>query len=409
MIELEPDAGDHRDLPEASTAPRLVVGLGASAGGIKALQEFFARVPPDSGAAFVVVLHLSPEHESHLAEVLQVSARMPVVRATQTVRVEPNHVYVISPNTSLRMSDGHLTVSDSLRVEERRAPVDIFFRTLADTHGPRAVSIVLSGTGLDGSNGLKRVKEHGGMIMAQDPSESEYDDMPRHAIATGLVDHILPVGDMPARLTALARQFGPVLRQDPQPFPSSGSDALPEIVSFVRLRTGHDFSNYKTATLLRRIARRQHLHDLPDIQAYARFLRDHQEEVQALQRELLISVTQFFRDPDAFAVLERQVIPRLFHDKSARDQLRVWVAGCATGEEAYSIAMLLVEAAGEPTEPPSLQVFATDHDESAIADAREGCYTEAEAADVSPDGRTMAIAEGRAPRWHCSMPARGSR
>ena len=183
MGEVDPDVTNHGDPPERETAPRLVVGLGASAGGIKALQEFFTRVPPDSGVAFVVVLHLSPEHESHLAEVLQVSARIPVVRATETLLVEPNHVYVISPNTSLRMADGHLTVSDTRQMDERRSPVDIFFRTLADTHGARAVSIVLSGTGPDGSSGLKRVKEHGGVIMAQEPRESDHDDMPRNAIA----------------------------------------------------------------------------------------------------------------------------------------------------------------------------------------------------------------------------------
>ena len=296
------------------------------------------------------MLHLSPEHESHLAEVLQVSARIPVVRATETLLVEPDHVYVISPNTSLRMADGHLTVSDTRQVDERRSPVDIFFRTLADTHGARAVSIVLSGTGPDGSSGLKRVKEHGGVIMAQEPRESDHDDMPRNAIGTGLVDHILPVGEMASRIVALARHLGPVRRRDPLSR-STGLDGLPEIMTLVRLRTGHDFSHYKTATVLRRIARRQHLHDLPDTGAYARFLREHQEEVQALQRELLISVTQFFRDPDAFAALERHVLPRLFHDKFAQDQVRVWVAGCATGEEAYSIAMLLAEAAAAVERP----------------------------------------------------------
>src|SRR5215217_3064358 len=169
MNQSEPGLREQVDEPDSSKEPRLVVGIGASAGGIKALQEFFARVPPDSGAAFVVVLHLSPEHESHLAEVLQVSARLPVRRASETLKVESNHVYVISPNTSLRMADGHLTVSDSLRMDERRAPVDIFFRTLADTHATRAVAILLSGTGADGSSGLKRVKEHGGVIIAQDP------------------------------------------------------------------------------------------------------------------------------------------------------------------------------------------------------------------------------------------------
>ena len=384
MGEVDPDVTNHGDPPERETAPRLVVGLGASAGGIKALQEFFTRVPPDSGVAFVVVLHLSPEHESHLAEVLQVSARIPVVRATETLLVEPDHVYVISPNTSLRMADGHLTVSDTRQMDERRSPVDIFFRTLADTHGARAVSIVLSGTGPDGSSGLKRVKEHGGVIMAQEPRESDHDDMPRNAIGTGLVDHILPVGEMALRIVALARHLGPVRRRDPLSG-STGLDGLPEIMTLVRLRTGHDFSHYKTATVLRRIARRQHLHDLPDTGAYARFLREHQEEVQTLQRELLISVTQFFRDPDAFAALEQHVLPRLFHNKFAQDQVRVWVTGCATGEEAYSITMLLAEAAGRSSEPPSLQVFATDLDESAIADAREGCYTEAETADVSPE------------------------
>ena len=214
--------------PGQDATPRLVVGLGASAGGIKALQEFFVGMPPDSGAAFVVVLHLSPEHESHLAEVLQVVTRMPVRRATETIRLEPNHIYVISPNTSLRLADGHLTVSDTLRLEERRAPVDIFFRTLADTHGPRAVSIVLSGTGPDGSNGLKRVNEHGGIVMAQDPRESEHDDMPRNAIATGLVHYVLPVAEMPARLLAMSRRMGDALQDAPQPPADGGLDAVPD-------------------------------------------------------------------------------------------------------------------------------------------------------------------------------------
>jgi two-component system, chemotaxis family, CheB/CheR fusion protein len=385
MNELQHGADGNGERPDDDAAPRLVVGLGASAGGIKALQEFFQRMPPDSGAAFVVVLHLSPEHESHLAEVLQVVTRMPVQRATETIRLEPDHVYVISPNTSLRMAAGHLTVSDSLRLEERRAPVDIFFRTLADTHGSRAVSIILSGTGPDGSNGLKRVNEHGGIVMAQDPRESEHDDMPRNAMATGLVHFVLPVAEMPAKLLAMARQAGGSLREDPQPSPDGGLDSLPDILTLIRLGTGHDFSQYKTATVLRRIARRQQLYELPSIEAYSRFLRDHPEEVQALQRELLISVTHFFRDPEAFAAVEQNIVPRLFHNKYAQDQVRVWVAGCATGEEAYSIAMLLAEAAGASVDPPVVQVFATDLDVSAIAEAREGCYSEADVADVSPE------------------------
>jgi two-component system, chemotaxis family, CheB/CheR fusion protein len=385
MNEVQRSTNGDGEGPDHLAAPRLVVGLGASAGGIKALQQFFLNMPPDSGAAFVVVLHLSPEHESHLAEVLQVATRMPVLRATATVRLQPDHVYVISPHTSLRMTDGHLTVSDPLRLEERRAPVDIFFRTLADSHGPRAVSIVLSGTGPDGSSGLKRVNEHGGITMAQEPRESEHDDMPRNAIATGLVQFVLPVAEMPAKLLVMARQADSSPRDDPQPSADTSLDTLPEILQLIRLRTGHDFSQYKTATVLRRIARRQQLHELPRIEAYSRFLRDHPDEVQALQRELLISVTHFFRDPGAFAALEHTIVPRLFHNKYSQHQVRVWVAGCATGEEAYSIAMLLAEAAGACADPPALQVFATDLDASTIAEAREACYTDADVADVSPE------------------------
>ena len=313
------------------------------------------------------------------------AATIPVTRVVETVRVQRDHVYVISPNTSLRMSDGLLTVSDTLRREERRAPVDIFFRTLADTHGPRAVCIVLSGTGPNGSNGLKRVKEHGGFVIAQDPSECGHDDMPRNAIATGFVDNVLRVGEMPGRLLALARQLGPGSRETTQPSAEVAVEPLPDILMLVRLRTGQDFSHYKPGTVLRRIDRRRHLHQLPDLTAYARFLREHQDEVQALQRELLISVTHFFRDADAFAALERNIIPGLFHGKVSQDQVRVWAAGCATGEEAYSVAMLLAEFAHRAADPPSTQVFATDLDEAAIAEARDGFYTEADVADVSPE------------------------
>ena len=372
---------DESDIP----LPSLVVGLGASAGGVKALQEFFRHVTADIGAAYVVVLHLSPEHESRLAEVLRSSARIPVTRVTETVRVQPNHVYVISPNTSLRMADGLLTVSDTLRNEERRAPVDIFFRTLADKHSQRAVCIVLSGTGPNGSSGLKRVKEHGGLVIAQDPSECEHDDMPRNAIATGFVDNVLRVGEMPGRLLALAGRLGPRTREASQPSAEAAVEPMRQILTLVRLRTGHDFSHYKPGTVLRRIERRRHLHELPDVTAYARFVREHQDEVQALQRDLLISVTHFFRDTDAFAALERDIIPRLFHGKVSQDQVRVWAAGCATGEEAYSVAMMLAEVADRSADPPSTQVFATDLDHAAIAEARDGFYTDADVADVSPE------------------------
>jgi two-component system, chemotaxis family, CheB/CheR fusion protein len=376
---------DGRDEASADAAgrPALVVGLGASAGGIQALQGFFAHVPPDGGAAFVVILHLSPEHDSRLAEVLQASSRIPVTRVTETLALEANHVYVISPSTSLRMADGMLNVSEVLRLEERRAPVDVFFRTLADVHGPRAVGIVLSGTGSDGSAGIRRLKEYGGLSIAQDPSEAAHDDMPRRAIAGGLIDYVLPVRGMWDRIAA----YAPIAAR---PLPETADaevppDLLREAIAVLRARTGHDFSNYKTATLYRRIDRRRHLHGLADLQAYVHFLREHPEEPPALLKELLISVTNFFRDHRAFEALERAVVPRLFQQAGGQLHVRAWVAGCATGEEAYSVGMLLAEAAERTFAPPAIQIFATDLDAQAIAVAREGFYSDVEVADIPPE------------------------
>ena len=364
----------------------LVVGLGASAGGIKAFKEFFANVPRESGMAYVVILHLSPEHESHLAEVLQVATYMPVTQVNGSVKIEPNHVYVIPPNMSLAINDGRLALSEIKRIEERRAPVDIFFRTLAESKRARAVSVVLSGTGADGSMGMKRVKEMGGICVVQDPKEAEYSDMPRHSIATGLVDYVLPVAEIPRKIIAyqegVARTRIPV---DSLERPETDEQALRSIFTQLRVRTGHDFSNYKRATVLRRIERRINVHELTDLQSYAHFMREHTEEAQALLKDLLISVTNFFRDCESFETLERGFIRRLFEGKGPGDQVRLWVAGCATGEEAYTMAMLLAEFTESLTGAPTVQVFATDIDEQAIATAREGFYTEADVADISPE------------------------
>src|SRR5262245_26492085 len=364
----------------------LIVGIGASAGGIRAFKEFFENVPADSGIAYVLVLHLSPEHESHLAEVLQVSAAIPVIEVRDRVLVEPNHVYVISPDVSMTLLDGHLAASEITRIEERRAPVDVFFRTLADAHGAYSVCVVLSGTGANGSMGLKRVKERGGICLVQDPEEADYPDMPRHAIATELVDQVLPVAEMPARILAYRDRLGTVrIPEEPGERVETDERALREIFARVRTRTGHDFTNYKRATVLRRIERRIGVHQLTDLPSYAHFIHERPEEASALLKDLLISVTSFFRDPESFAALERTVLPRIFANKGEDDQVRVWVAGCATGEEAYSIAMLLTEFGANVPGGPSLQVFATDIDEAAVATAREGLYTLNDAADVSPE------------------------
>ena len=362
----------------------LVVGLGASAGGIKAFKEFFANVPPASGMAYVVILHLSPEHESHLAEVLQFATEMPVTQVQDAVKIEPNHVYVIPPNKSLAMSDGRLALSEIKRIEERRAPVDIFFRTLAESKDSHAVCVVLSGTGSDGSMGMKRVKEMGGVCITQEPKEAEYSDMPRHSMATGFVDYVLPVAEIPRKIVAYKEQLGQTrIAVELAERPETEEQTLRDIFTQLRVRTGHDFSNYKRPNVLRRIERRINVHELDGLRAYAQFMREHKGEAHALLKDLLISVTNFFRDCEAFEALERAVISRLFEGKGAQDQVRVWVAGCATGEEAYTLAMLLTEFTETLTGAPVVQVFATDIDEQAISTAREGFYTAADVADVS--------------------------
>src|SRR5688572_93165 len=261
--ELEPEARQPR---AGGPRPSLVVGIGASAGGIKALGQFFAHVPPRTPIAYVVILHLSPDHDSKLAEVLQRSASMPVVQVRETMTLEPAHVYVVPPNQTLEVRDGKLRLSPMRSVEERRAPVDLFFRTLADAYGPRAAAVVLSGTGPNGSSGLKRIKEHGGLTIAQDTDEAEYDDMPRNSIATGLVDFVLPIAEIPGRILAYHERIerADILLSDPfgvePPRDTTTTvDALRaaqewrELLRVVRQRTGQDFSNYKPPTLRRRV------------------------------------------------------------------------------------------------------------------------------------------------------------
>jgi two-component system CheB/CheR fusion protein len=364
----------------------LVVGVGASAGGVEALQAFFAHVPADSGCAYVAILHLSPDYASQLATILQQVTPLPVLPVSERVRVEPGHVYVVPPNQHLTMADGDLLVSPNTQPEDRRAPIDIFFRTLAESHDGRAVCVVLSGTGADGSMGLKRVKECGGAVFVQTPREAAFGEMPRAAIATELVDDVLPVAEIPARITAYQASLATVaIPVEAEQRPELQQQALREVLMQLRLRTGHDFANYKRPTLLRRIERRISVCRLPDLQAYAAFLIDHPDEVQALLKDLLISVTNFFRDPEAFAAFEQEVLPRLFQNRRSDAQVRIWVVGCATGEEAYSIAMLCAERTFDVLDAPGVQIFATDIDEAAIARAREGLYSASDTADVSPE------------------------
>ncbi len=381
--EVADDLSGTPDLPEDF----LVVGIGASAGGIQALKEFFENVPADSGMAYVVILHLSPDHDSRLAEVLQQSAAIPVTQVKRRVRVEPNHVYVVPPNEHLTMTAaGDIEVSPNLSVEDRRAPVDIFFRTLAESLHARAVAVVLSGTGANGSMGIKRVKERGGAAFVQNPREAEFSEMPRNSIATDLIDRILNVAEIPAHIIGYKENLGTIkIPVEPESRPEEQQQALREIFTQLRLRTGHDFSNYKRATVLRRIERRINVRQLEDLPAYAAFVRENTDEATALLKDLLISVTNFFRDREAFQFLETDVLPKIFHGKRAEDTVRIWVAGCATGEEAYSMAMLCAERTGGVIDAPQVQIFASDIDEQAIVKAREGFYTLNDAADVAPE------------------------
>ena len=362
-----------------------VVGLGASAGGIEALKQFFAGVGPDTGTAYVVILHLSPNHDSSLAAVLQHTAAIPVTQVVERVVMAPDHVYVVPPNKLLTIDRNSIVVSEIASTVQRRSPVDLFFRSLADAQGSRAACVVLSGTGPNGSGGLKRVKEHGGLTIAQDPHEAAYQDMPRNAIATGLIDFVLPVAEIPGRIRAYQ---GRVRRGEEQPH-GTGTQldpgAMREIMTTLRTRTGHDFSNYKPATIQRRIERRMQLRGLPAVSDYGRMIRAEPEEVTALMRELLISVTHFFRDEAAYDSLALRVVPSIFMNRPGDEPVRVWVPACATGEEAYSIAILLAEHAASLAEPPAFQVFATDLDDRAVGAAREALYSDADVADVSDE------------------------
>ncbi|MBI5277226.1 MAG: PAS domain S-box protein [Burkholderiales bacterium] len=373
-------------VPSYGYAKVPVVGLGGSAGSIEALQAFFGTMPLQSQLAFVVVIHLSPGHDSVLSEVLQRCTNMPVIRVHHELAVEAGKVYVIPPACMLQWVDGRLRVLEGRRDGARQTAVDVFFRSLADSHGPHAAAVVLSGMDGDGAVGIRRIKERGGLTIAQDPEEAAHAGMPRHAVDTGMVDWVLPVRDMPQRLLAYFRleKALDLPPEQPEEVPPDVDAELRDVLGFVRTRTGRDFSNYKRATVLRRVARRMQVNGVDNLPAYLNVLRTRGGECASLVQDLLISVTNFFRDPDYFEAL-RQQVPALFEGKGPDNALRVWVMACATGEEAYSIAMLLSEYARGLEAPPAIQLFATDLDGSAIQAARDGLYPHAIAADVSDE------------------------
>ncbi len=397
MTTTSPSAVQHDHSPSSSLAFP-VVGIGASAGGLQAIKEFFEHAPRDTGMAFVVILHLSPDHQSVAGKIIQDSTRMPVLQVSEGVPIEANHIYVISPAQTLGMDNGWLRIEPPQPRNGVHVAIDLFFRALADVHQERAFCIVLSGTGSDGAVGLTRIKEQGGVTMAQALDDAEFDGMPRAAIATQMVDLVLPVAQMPAKLVELwhhSRTIQLPLTSEHTPMrPTSEREALAaeqllqDILSQLRTGTGHDFKHYKRATVLRRIERRMQVTAQPDLRAYYLFLQDRPEETRALLGDMLIGVTNFFRDREAFDALERDVLPLVVNGgpgpRSEKDEIRVWSAGCSTGEEAYSLAMAFSDRILADDRQAKLQVFATDIDERAISHGRQGLYNPAIITDVSP-------------------------
>ncbi|HSQ18100.1 MAG TPA: chemotaxis protein CheB, partial [Anaerolineales bacterium] len=375
-----------------------IVGIGASAGGLAAFAAFFSGMPADvePGMAFVLVQHLAPDHKSILTDLIQQYTRMHVYEVEDGMAVQPNCAYIIPPNHDMAFLNGTLQLLEPTAPRGLRLPIDFFFRSLAQDQHERAICIVLSGTGSDGTLGARAIKGEGGMVMAQIPESTEYDGMPRSVISTGLVDYELLPAEMPAQLIAyMAHAFKKPSRSATAPTLGS-ENALKKIFILLRAQTGHDFSQYKPNTIGRRVERRMAVHQIEHLEAYVHYLQQTPAEVNALFRDLLIGVTSFFRDPEAFKALEEKVIPKLFAGKPADDVIRVWSPGCSTGEEAYSIAILLQEHLETLRQSYKVQVFATDIDSQAIGIARAGIYPASIAADVSPNrlARFFAVESG---------------
>jgi two-component system CheB/CheR fusion protein len=351
-----------------------VVGIGASAGGLDAVRRFLAALPPDTGMAFIFVQHLDPAHDSMLVELLSAGTAMPVVQATDGMALEIDHLYVIPPGAYLALAAGMLHLSAPLARHGARLPFDFLLHSLAISAGARAVCVILSGTGTDGTAGLKAIKSAGGLVMVQDPDEADYDGMPRSAIAGGQADFVLPVDEIPGKI---------IMYRDNLPAVEPGVAA---IIALLRAHTPHDFSLYKSGTLVRRIGRRMALAGLQPAQTarYIEQLKADEAERLALAEDLLINVTQFFRDPKTFDILAAAVVPELV--AAAVDQpIRIWVAGCSTGEETYSLAMLFLERFSAMQAIPRLQIFASDVDAGAVATARAGLYPASIGAQVSAE------------------------
>ncbi len=362
-----------------------IVGLGASAGGLEALEAFFSHMPSDSGIGFVIIQHLSPKHKSIMGSLLSKSTQMPVLDMKDGMKVKPNCVYLNPPNKNVVIINGILQLMDPVKTGSVNLPIDCFFRSMAEDLVEKAICVILSGTATDGTLGLKAVKGEGGMAMVQDPESAKYDGMPRSAIATGIVDFILPVEKIPTKLVSYAKApyIGPPKKA--RVSDNQFGNYIQKIFVLIRSATGHDLSHYKQTTIRRRIERRMAIHQISKLSNYVKYLQQTPQEVDILFKDMLIGVTNFFRDPEAFEVMKNQVLPTLMKTKGPDSSIRIWSVGCSTGEEAYSIAILLSEVMEMLKQHFVVQIFASDIDAQAIDYARAGIYPDSIAADVSQE------------------------
>lgn len=385
MNDISVPVGDNSSLNGNTSSPFPIVGIGASAGGLEAFKKFFDVMPSEAGVGFVLVQHLDPTHESMMVDLLATHTKMPVVQADEGMQVAPNCVYMIPPNRYLILRDGLLHLIEPTERRGMRMAIDTFFRSLADDQHEHAIGIILTGTASDGTEGLKAIKANGGMTLVQDPDTSAHDGMPRSAIATGMVDFVLPIEKMPDTLIRYAKH--PYVNGNSRNLPqiAETQDDLDIILALLLAHRNIDFRHYKRNTLMRRIERRMGLRQFNELTDYTHFLRENPQEVEQLGKDLLIGVTRFFRDREAFDELQEKVIAPLIDQASTSDTLRIWVPGCATGEEAYTIAMLLAEQMTRQDKKVGVQIFASDIDDETLEIARTGVFPASIAADLGAD------------------------
>ena len=373
-----------------------IVGIGASAGGLEAFEQFFDAMPVNSGMAFILISHLDPTHVSLLPELIQRRTEMKTSIIVDGTVIVPNNVYVIPPNKDVRVLNGVLHLMELSKPRGLNLPIDNFFRSLALDQGGNAICIILSGTGTDGTLGLRQIKGQLGMVMVQDENSAKYLGMPLSAISTGLVDYVLPADKMPQQLLNYTRHaiLEPMVKihGDTDDFQRE----LQKIFILLRSHTSHDFSLYKKNTITRRIERRMHVHQIDDIKDYVAYLQRNDRELFVLFKDLLIGVTSFFRDPEAFDNLKDNFLTKLIEGKPENSPFRVWAAGCSTGEEAYSIAIVLQEIIEQLKKQVDVQIFGTDIDEDAINTARTGLYPLSVSADITPERLKKFFKIGRA-------------